>query len=227
MCGRYTLTSNDSLVAEFELVAGQRSFEPRFNIAPTQLAPIIDNRAKDERTLVPMRWGLIPSWARDPAIGNRMINARCETVAEKPAFRKALLERRCIIPADGFYEWQKRGKDKIPFYIHDPSRGPLAFAGLWERWKSPDGPWWLSFTIITTEANEFMAPLHDRMPVILARQDYDRWLDPRPLPRQVFDDILVPAPPGRLAMYEVSRLVSSPKNDSPACIEPPPQQLLF
>lgn len=230
MCGRYTLTSTDGLVDEFELIMNLQPADqvPRYNIAPTHMVPIIANQPRNERVAESMRWGLIPSWAKDPAIGNRMINARCETAAEKPAFKQALRYRRCIVPADGFYEWQRRGKSKHPYFIHakdtEPggrsSRQLLGFGGLWERWKTPDGTWLLSFTILTTAANPFMAPLHDRMPVIIDAADYDRWLDPEPQSHEVFDDILAPCPADRLAMYEVSQLVNSPKNDASACIAP-------
>ena len=224
MCGRYTLTSTDGLVEEFRLIQEPFDFAPRYNIAPTQRVPVIHNRASDQPAVEIMRWGLIPIWAKDPAIGSRMINARGETVDKKPAFRKALRERRCIVPADGFYEWKRQGKSKLPFLIQRPSRKFLAFAGLWERWKAPDGDWLLSFSIITTEANDAMRPLHDRMPVILDPADYGRWLEPGELTRDALDTLLSPSPNDWLAMRQVSQLVGSVRNDSPACIAPVPEQ---
>jgi putative SOS response-associated peptidase YedK len=224
MCGRYTLTSIDGLIEEFGLIQEPLNFTPRFNIAPTQSVPVIDNRRKDQRALTSMRWGLIPYWAKDPTIGNKLINARRETVAEKPAFRDALRRRRCLVVADGFYEWKREGKNKIPMYVRRQSHAPIAFAGLWERWRTLDGNVLHSFTIITTDANEFMAPVHDRMPVIVDRADYDRWLEPAALPPHAVDDILVTPPSQGLEMYEVTRRVNSPKNDTPACVEPAPKQ---
>jgi putative SOS response-associated peptidase YedK len=227
MCGRYTLTSIDGLIEEFGLIQQPLSFTPRFNIAPSQSVPVIDNRPRDQRVLTCMRWGLIPYWAKDPTIGNKLINARRETAAEKPAFRDALRRRRCLIVADGFYEWKREGKHKTPLYVHRQSRGPMAFAGLWERWRTPDGNVLHSFAILTTDANELMAPVHDRMPVIVDRADYDRWLEPSPLPPGALDDILVTPSSQGFEMYEVSRLVNSPGNDTPACIEPAPRQGTF
>lgn len=220
MCGRLTLTSLDGLVQEFGLVTLPLGLGPRFNIAPSQQVPIIDNRPREQRVLTFMRWGLIPSWASDPAIGYKMINARRETVARKPAFRDALRRRRCLVVADGFYEWKRDGKAKTPFYIRRAEHGPMALAGLWERWRSPEGELVHSFTIITTGANELVARIHDRMPVIVARPDYDLWLDPAPLAPEALDKILVTPDAQALELYEVSRLVNSPRNDVPACIAP-------
>jgi putative SOS response-associated peptidase YedK len=224
MCGRFTLTSIDGLIEEFGLIQQPSSFTPRFNIAPSQSAAVIDNRPREQRVLTSMRWGLVPYWAKDPTIGNKMINARRETAAEKPAFRDALRRRRCLIVADGFYEWKREGKRKTPLYVRRQSRGYMAFAGLWERWRTPDGDVLYSFTILTTDANELMAGVHDRMPVIVDRADYDRWLEPLALPPDALDHILVTAPSQGLEMYEVTRLVNSPGNDAPACIEPAAKQ---
>lgn len=224
MCGRYTLTSINGLVEEFSLIQEPLEIFPRFNIAPSQSVPVIDNRPKQERVISTMRWGLIPFWAKNPTIGNKMINARAETVAKKPAFRDALRRRRCLVVADGFYEWKREGKSKIPMYVHRQSHGPIAFAGLWERWRTPEDNVLYSCTIVTTDANELMAPVHDRMPVIVDREDYDRWLDPAVLPPQAIEDILVTPHAQGFEMYAVSRLVNSPKNDVPACIERTPTQ---
>jgi putative SOS response-associated peptidase YedK len=224
MCGRYTLTSLEGLIEEFGLIQPPSSVPPRFNIAPSERVPVIDNRPREQRVLTTMRWGLIPYWAKDPTIGNKLINARRETAAEKPAFRDALRRRRCLIVADGFYEWKREGKRRTPFYVRRRSGGPMAFAGLWERWRAPDGELLHSFTILTTGANELMAPVHDRMPIIVDRADYDRWLEPSPVPPAALAHILVTPPSQGFDMYEVSRLVNSPRNDTPACIQPIPEQ---
>lgn len=224
MCGRYTLTSTENLVNEFELVQEPLQLGPRFNIAPTQQVPVVDNRPKDQRALTLMRWGLIPRWAKDPAIGHKMINARQETAAEKPAFRDAFRRRRCLVVADGFYEWKRAGKAKTPFYVRRVSRRPMAFAGLWERWRDPEGHEVHSFTILTTGSNELVAPIHNRMPLIVTRDNYDRWLEPGPLRLEDVRDILVTPPAGELEMYEVSRVVNSPRNEAPTCIEPVARQ---
>ncbi|MCG8416964.1 MAG: SOS response-associated peptidase [Proteobacteria bacterium] len=224
MCGRYTLTSTDGLVEEFGLIQQPLDLQPRYNIAPTQRVPVVAHRASHERELIVMRWGLVPSWAKDLSIGNRLINARCETVAEKPAFREALLRRRCLVAANGFYEWKRAGKRKIPHYIYRRSGLLIAFAGLWERWKDPDESWLLSFTIITTAANDLMAPIHNRMPVIIERADYERWLDPHIQSHDAVVDLLTPPPVDSLEMREVSTLVNSVKNDSASCVEPAAEQ---
>ncbi|WP_428265748.1 SOS response-associated peptidase [Haliangium sp.] len=234
MCGRYTLTSFEHLGEWFGLSEPPPPGRPRFNIAPTQPVPIVANRA--QRTLSVVRWGLVPSWAKDPSVGARMINARCESAAEKPAFRDALRRRRCLVVADGFYEWQrssggKRG-GKQPFYVHRRAGEAFGMAGLWERWRAPDGSWLETCTILTCDANELMAPIHHRMPVIVDRVDYDRWLSPEALPPQALDDLLAPPPVGDFEAYRVSPLVNSPHNDVPACVEPaqaprPVQRSLF
>jgi len=225
VCGRFTLrTPADVLVTHFVLAAAPE-VTPRFNIAPTQPAPVVRiNGGGSVRECVPLRWGLIPSWAKDAAIGNRLINARCETVADKPAFRTAVRRRRCLVVADGFYEWQKTaGRGKQPYYFHLANEGPLAFAGLWERWMGPrDAPTaepLESCTIITTAANELVGPVHERMPVIVDPVDYTQWLDPTatdvaelaPLLRSTLSDQLIARP--------VGQLVNSPKNDDPQCVE--------
>ncbi len=222
MCGRYTLTaSGDALREEFELTV-EPEIEARYNIAPTQEAAIV--RATPEgRELSLVRWGLIPSWAKDPSIGNRMINARTETVAEKPAFRAAFKRRRCLVLADGFYEWQKQPDgSKQPFYLHLKGHQPFAIAGLWERWRGRDSsePALESFTLITTEANALAAQVHHRMPVILGREQRARWLDPDWSDRAPLEELLQPYDPAAMEIYPVSRLVNSPRNDSPRCIEP-------
>jgi putative SOS response-associated peptidase YedK len=164
---------------------------------------------------------LVPHWAKDLAAGNRMINARAETLAARPAFRTVLERRRCLIPADGFYEWKREGaRQRAPFYIHGRDGEPLAFAGLWDLWRPPQGDPVASCTIITTEPNELLAELHDRMPVILAPQAYDAWLSPKPAHADALMPWLVPCPPEWLAVHPVSALVNSPANEDPACIAP-------
>jgi putative SOS response-associated peptidase YedK len=173
-----------------------------------------------KRYMKQMLWGLIPSWAKDPGIGDRMINARVETLAEKPAFRAALKKRRCIIPADGFYEWQKLGKVKQPVRIVLKSREPFGFAGLWEHWRSPEGEEVLSCTIITTEANDLLKTVHDRMPVILTRDAEAAWLDPKTQDPEKLLRLLKQYPPEELEFYPVSREVNSPAVDKASNIEP-------
>ena len=173
-----------------------------------------------KRYMKQMRWGLIPSWAKDPAIGNRMINARVETLAEKPAFRAALKKRRCIIPADGFYEWQKLGKVKQPVRIILKSREPFGFAGLWEHWQSPEGEEVLSCTIITTEANTLLKAVHERMPAILTRDDEPAWLNPNAQDPEKLLSLLKQYPPDQMDFYPVSRDVNSPAVDKASNIEP-------
>jgi len=225
MCGRFTLTSIDGLVEEFGTLVLPADLRPRYNIAPTQAVPIIANENRGAVELV--RWGLIPHWAKDASIGNRMINARSETLASKPAFRAAFTRRRCLVLADGFYEWRRTGKAKVPYFIRRASRRPFSFAGLWERWKAPDETDVRSCTIVTTEADELIAPLHDRMPVIVLPEDRARWLAPDPVTSDEVADILRPAPLEDLELFEVSPLVNSPANDSPECIAPAIQPRLF
>ena len=217
------MTSPGEVLADlFELVDVPQ-VTPRYNIAPTQPAPAV--RAEREvkaRRFDLLHWGLIPSWAKDPGIGSRMINARAETVASKPAFRSALRYRRCLVPADGFYEWKKieGQKRKQPYYIHMPNRRPFAFAGLWEHWESADGSEIDSCTIITTEPNKLMQSLHNRMPVILHPKDYAKWLDPELQKPDKFESLLIPCSGDDLACYPVSTAVNNPSNDTPACTEP-------
>jgi putative SOS response-associated peptidase YedK len=219
MCGRYTLTTpNEALEAEFELGALPEGLRPRYNIAPTQEVAVVPNRP--ERRLELFRWGLVPSWAKDPAIGNRMINARAETLPEKPSFRTALLRRRCLIPADGFYEWKKEGGRKTPMYIRLKSRRPFAFAGLWEVWTPPGGEPLHTCTIITTAPNDLCAAIHDRMPAILPPDAWARWLAPEPQGAQALVPLLTPFPAELMEAYPVQPLVNSPANDLPECILP-------
>ena len=198
-------------------------FEPRFNVAPTQ--PIAAVRLAPEgesprRELVPLRWGLIPSWAKEPSIGNRMINARGETAAERPAFRAAFRRRRCLIPADGFFEWQRQGKAKQPFFIQMEDESPFAMAGLWETWEGPDHSVIESCTILTTQPNELMEPIHDRMPVILPADSYGQWLGLRESSAESLKGLLVPFDAGLMKAQAVSTYVNRPTNEGPECIAP-------
>jgi putative SOS response-associated peptidase YedK len=230
MCGRYTITTIDGLVAELELEVDPglaASFVPRYNLAPTQEAPVIVRRDAGPARLEPMRWGLIPHWAKDPSIAAKLINARRETLTEKPAFRDAYARRRCLVPSDGFFEWKRDGRVRRPFYYHRTDGAPFLYAGLWERWREPAGIWITSFSIITGEPNALVAPVHDRMPVIVGPDDYRRWLHPEPLPADVLADITRTPDPDGFELVEVSTRVNSVANDDPACLAPPAQINLF
>jgi len=221
MCGRFTLTIDPATLQEtFGEYIFPASFAPRFNIAPTQPVLAIPNDGKHQADF--FIWGLIPSWAKDPVIGNRLINARAETLAEKPSFRGGFKYKRCLILADGFYEWkaQPGTKTKVPHFIHKKDRKPFAFAGLWDNWNSPDGSAVKSCTIITTEPNELMAGLHNRMPVILQPADYEQWLDPSPRTPDSLVPYLKPFPAGEMSAYPVSTLVNSPANERPELVVP-------
>jgi putative SOS response-associated peptidase YedK len=229
MCGRYTITTIDGLVAELELEVEPRlgaTFEPRYNVAPTQEAPVVVHRSEG-RVLELMRWGLVPPWAKDPRVGVKMINARSETLHEKPAFRDAYARRRCLVATDGFFEWKREGKARRPFYYHRVDGRPFLYAGLWERWREPAHTWMTSFTIITGEPNPLLAALHDRMPIIVEPADYGRWLDPDPLPPEALSDILRTPEVAGFALREVSSRVNSVANDDADCLLPPAQRSLF
>jgi putative SOS response-associated peptidase YedK len=220
MCGRFTLTADqDSFEDRFSFTGFDLGWVPSFNIAPTQEVLTVTNDGSENRPEL-MRWGLVPSWAKDPKIGNRMINARSETLTEKPSFRTAFERRRCLIPADGFYEWKREGKAKKPMLITANPGGLFAFAGLWETWKQPDDCWLLTCAIITTSANEFMTSIHDRMPVILPRESEALWLDPEERDTAMLSELLLPYDSDRMEAYEVSTLVNSPRNNFPEVIEP-------
>lgn len=221
MCGRFTLTSPAETVAGLFELEELPALTPRYNVAPTQSVVVVrttqDNPA---RALVELQWGLIPSWAKDRNIGSRMINARAESAAEKPSFRSAFRRRRCLVVADGFYEWQKLGTRKQPHYIHLADRKPFAFAGLWEHWEDAQGDAIDSCTIITTEPNDMIAKLHNRMPVILQPHDYTFWLDPKVREPEKIQPLLRPYPSEEMFAYPVSTRVNKPSSDTPACIEP-------
>ncbi len=220
MCGRFTLTVDPSEVEAFAQYSFPKKFAPRFNIAPTQPVLAIPNDAKNKADF--FIWGLIPSWSKDPSIGNKLINARGETIAEKPSFRGSLKHKRCLILADGFYEWKanQNKKTKTPYFIHMKNREPFAFAGLWDEWHSPDGDSLRTCTIITTEPNELMSSLHNRMPVILKPQDYAKWLDPTPQPAGELLPLIQPFATSQMTAHAVSTLVNKPSNDMAECVVP-------
>jgi putative SOS response-associated peptidase YedK len=216
MCGRYTLTIDIKTVAEKFGVPASLDTSPRYNIAPTQeVVSVMRNGASH---LAWLRWGLIPSWAKDESIGSRMINARAETLTEKPSFKGLLRSKRCLIVADGFYEWKQENGSKIPMYMTLKSGEPFAFAGLWDLWKGPGGEHIRSCTIITTEPNDLVAPIHNRMPAILLPGAYADWLDPDMRDEQALSHWLAPYPAEEMAARPVSRLVNDPKRDSPELI---------
>lgn len=222
MCGRFTLYAPPEEVASFFGLPEAPILVSRFNIAPTQPVGLVRLRRQQEREWALTHWGLIPSWSKDPSIGARMINARSETVAEKPSFRAAFKRRRCLVPASGFYEWQKQGKKKQPYYITAKDGGLLAIAGLWEYWEGADGSALESCTLLTTDANDLMAPLHNRMPVFIAPEDFDEWLgDGKDESRRYLDSLnhlLRPAAETLLTAYPVSSYVSNARNEGEACI---------
>ena len=242
MCGRFTLRAPASVVAAQFGLFEMPPFTPRFNIAPTQPVAVVrcsPENSQPERELVWLRWGLIPSWAKDPAIGSRMINARAETAADKPAYRAAFRRRRCLVVADGFYEWQRTGGRKQPYFIRMHDDRPFAFAGLWESWSddgrrsqqndvemplfanedlTPSSPV-ESCTLLTAEPNQLIQPIHNRMPVILPADDYQRWLDPAVQKPEPLAPLLRPFPVDQMIAYPVSTYVNSPTRDDPRCIE--------
>ena len=221
MCGRYVLTTPGEVLAELFEVPQPVELAARYNIAPTQAVPIVRTAEGGGRELVFAAWGLIPHWAKERAIGNRLINARAESLAEKPAFRSAFKHRRCLIPADGFYEWKTEAAGKQPYFLHLAGGGPFAFAGLWERWTDPATHEPLdSCTIVTTAPNALAATVHDRMPAILPRERHALWLDPATFDPVALGALLAPIPADAMAAFPVSKRVNSPANEDPRCIEP-------
>jgi putative SOS response-associated peptidase YedK len=230
MCGRYTLSQSAEAIAKsFDISDTQNitSLQPQYNIAPTQaVLVVLQNQDINKRVLQRLRWGLIPSWAKDASMGAKLMNARAETVAEKPSFRAAFKRRRCLVIADGFYEWQhqegkKEGK-KQPFYFQLQDKQPFAFAGLWEHWQPPEAEAEeiASCTILTTNANELMQPIHDRIPVILQSEDYDLWLDVQVQDPEMLKPLLQPFPAEAMTAYPVSTVVNNARNNTPECIVP-------
>jgi putative SOS response-associated peptidase YedK len=221
LCGRYTLfASMDEIVERFMVdVFEEGIYEPSYNIAPSQQVIAIINDGSRNR-LGLLRWGLIPPWAKDEKIGYKTINARGETIAEKPSFRNAYRKKRCILPADSFYEWQSDGKSKTPMNIKLKDGGLFGLAGLWESWKSPDGKLIHSCTVVTTEANEVMKPIHDRMPVILKPDTEKIWLDPSIQEPEVLNQLIRPFDPEQMETFTVSNEVNSPKMNHEGLIVP-------
>lgn len=219
MCGRFTLQISPELLAEIFGLTEIPTFPARYNIAPTQQIAIVRSDANQNR-LDFVKWGLIPSWAKDNTIGNHMINAKSETVHEKPAFHHAIRYRRCLVPSSGFFEWRKEGNSKQPIYIHLKDGTPMVYAGLWESWKTPEGSTLESCSILTTTANTLIEPIHDRMPVILHPQEYGLWLDRDMTDPTRLQKLYQPYPSELLEAFEVSTAVNSPRNDSPDLILP-------
>ncbi len=221
MCGRYRMTRADKLaqqfdIAEEELAAMQ--FSPRYNVAPGQfVAAVRQDAEKPLRHFAKLKWGLVPFWAKDPNIGYKMINARSETIIEKPAYKKAFESRRCLIPADGFYEWKKEGKGKQPFHFGMRDDSIFAMTAIWERWKDPKGELLETCSILPTSPNALMEDVHDRMPVILRPDDYDLWLDPGMKKAEALTELLKPFDPKRMRRYAVSTRVNSVKFDDAEC----------
>lgn len=211
MCGRYAQSIDPKKLAKEFKVAEVPDVKPRYNIAPTQEVLGV-SESPDGREMTFYRWGLIPSWAKDASMGARLINARSETVAEKPAFRAAFKQRRCIIPTDGFYEWQRTGGKKQPFFFRMRDERPFGFAGLWERWEGEGGQAINSCTILTTKANEVLRPVHDRMPVILHPDEYEMWLDTDVRKLDLIKEMLRPYPAEEMISYPVSIAINSPRN---------------
>ena len=221
MCGRFSLNAAEAELRRlFGYDGPPLNLAPRYNIAPTQTSPVVAVGREGTRKMVMMRWGLIPPWSKDMTGGAKLINARSDGVADKPSFRTAFAKRRCLVPADGFYEWQALpGGRKQPYRIHRPDGQPFAFAGLWEQWRGPDGPV-LSFTIVTTEANDRLKPIHGRMPVVLAAEDFAIWLDGATT-AQAAHALLRPCPDDWLVAEPVGTRVNNVKNDDPGCYDPP------
>ena len=223
MCGRFTLFEPDKVLAKEFGVSAFAPRSPRYNIAPSQ--PVTAVRVTPTgsgREIVLLRWGLIPSWSKDPAIGNRLINARAETAQEKPSFRNAFKRHRCLIPTNGFYEWQRLERGKQPYFVRMRDDRLFAFAGLWDRWESPDKDVIETCTILTTTSNAVLAPIHDRMPVILPPGEYARWLDPSLKDTDSLTPLLVPFPPEEMLAYPVNPRVNTPSTDDKECIAPLP-----
>jgi putative SOS response-associated peptidase YedK len=222
MCGRFTLRASASVIAEQFALFERPPFAARYNIAPTQTVPVIRLRPGGEyREMAWLRWGLIPTWAKEAGIGNRLINARGETAAVKPAFREAFQRRRCLVVADGFYEWRRAGRTKQPYFFRLCDDRPFAFAGLWEAWEGPDHAAIESCTLLTTVANELVRTIHDRMPVILPPESHSLWLNPAIDDPARLAPLLMPYAAGAMAATPVGAFVNDPTHEGPRCIEPP------
>lgn len=219
MCGRYCITTAPEAIRRLFRYADQPNFPPRYNVAPTQPVPVV-RLAEGERRFALVRWGLLPSWVKDPKAFALLINARGETVNDKPAFRNAMKRRRCLFPADGFYEWKEQGGRRRAFHARRAGGGPLAFAGLWETWTGPNGEEVETAAIVTTQANAAMATVHHRAPVIVPQEAFDFWLDCANVDEKAAAALIAPAPEGSMEVYEVSPAVGRVANDSPDLVEP-------
>jgi putative SOS response-associated peptidase YedK len=219
MCGRYAITSAPEAIRRLFGYEGNPNFPPRYNVAPTQPVPIV-RLAEGKRQFALVRWGLIPSWVKDPRAFSLLINARGESLNDKPAFRNAMRYRRCLFPADGFYEWRRAGERRTPYYVRLKSGGPMAFAGLWESWMGPNGEEMETAAIVTTRANRALAAIHDRMPVIVPPDAFDFWLDSAKVDAETAAALIAPAREGVLDVYEVPPAVNRTANDTPALIDP-------
>lgn len=219
MCGRYAITSVPEAIRALFGFAEHPNFPPRFNIAPTQPIPVV-RLVEGKRSFALLRWGLIPSWVKDPRTFSLLVNARGESLLDKPAFRNAMKRRRCLIPADGFYEWKQEGERKRPFFVRPRSREPVAFAGLWESWMGPNGEEMETACIVTTAANRMLRAIHDRMPVVIPPEAFDLWLDGARVDAATAAALIVPAPETLFEAYEVSTAVNRTANDSAALIAP-------
>ena len=219
MCGRYAFFSPAEAVKRTFALDLLPGLKPRYNIAPTQSVAALRVVEESRRTLAMLHWGLVPHWAKERAIGNRMINARSETLAEKPSYREAFRRRRCLVLADGWYEWQPAPGGKQPWFVRLRDPRPIAFAGLWEKWKDPAGELLESCTIVTCDASESIRKIHDRMPVVLPEESWDRWMDPAYSDTEALKKILRPYDAKALKAWQVSRLVNAPKNEGPKLIE--------
>lgn len=220
MCGRYALRSPLARLLRAFGATSDLELTPRYNVAPTQAVPVVRER-EGARRIEQVRWGLVPRWSKAVNEGPLLLNARAETAADKPAFRDALRRRRCLVPADGFYEWEKQGRAKLPLFFHPPGEEDvLGLAGLWERWRGPEGQRLESCTILTTAANALVAPYHDRMPVVIAPEDYARWLDPTLQEPESVTDLLAPPPEGALVATPLEPFVNDVRRDGPECLAP-------
>lgn len=221
MCGRINLRTSPAELAEFFELFREPVWAPRYNLGPMQQILIVRHQPEGTRLAEPVQWGLVPIWAKDPAIGSKMNNARSETITEKPAFRSVFRKRRCLIPASGFYEWQQTvGKTKQPWHIFRADGTPLIFAGLWDHWQAVDGAVLESCAVVTTEANQFMSEIHTRMPVILSKEMARLWIDQSDIEPAALTELMLPCPDDWLAKTPVSTLVNNVRNESPECIQP-------
>tara|TARA_B100001123_G_scaffold441464_2_gene582701 strand:- start:1550 stop:2296 length:747 start_codon:yes stop_codon:yes gene_type:complete len=230
MCGRFSLVVPERFFSKVFVFKDLPEMHPDYNISPgVDIWGARNKQYEEQPEMVKLRWGLVPSWAKNPKIGYRMINARSETVAEKPAFRSAFKRRRCVIAADGFFEWKREGKERTPYFIHLKNKEPFGMAGLWEKWTSEEGDELQTCTILTTTPNSLMEPLHDRMPVILANQDLKPWLSGDTRESELLE-LTAPYPAKKMDAYSITSLVNSPRNNAPELLEKleiPQQEELF